>query len=271
MKNSLAGFSLLFFMSISLLFSCRSEFETIRTSNNPKKMLSEANKLYEAEDYYKAITLYELVIPSFRGQAEAEEIAYNYAYAHYYQKKYISASHYFKQFTNTFGNSDKKEEADFMSAFANTRMSPTYKLDQTFSEKAIEGLQVFVNKYPDSPRVAQCNELIDDIRAKMEKKSYETAKLYYKLKSYSSSVVAFENMLKDYPETDKEEEIRYLVAKSSYELAQNSVYEKKEERYLSSLEKSNLYLKKFPEGDKESEITNFIRKSNKELEKFNNG
>jgi outer membrane protein assembly factor BamD len=243
----------------------------IRTSNNPKKMLQAANDLYEEGDYYKAITLYELIIPSFRGQAEAEQIAYNYAYAHYNQKKYISASHYFNQFSKTFGNSDKKEEADFMSAFANTRMSPTHKLDQTFSEKAIEGLQVFVNNYPESPKVAECNDLIDGIRSKMERKSYESAKLYYKLKSYSSSVVAFENMLKDYPETDKEEEIRYLIAKSSFDLAQNSVYEKKEERFLATVEKCNLYLKKFPEGEKNSEITTFINKSNKELEKFNNG
>lgn len=234
-------------------------------------MLKVANDLYEAGDYYKAVTLYELIIPSFRGQAEAEQIAYNYAFAHYNQKKYISASHYFKQFTNTFGNSDKKEEADFMSAYANTKMSPTHKLDQTFSEKAIEGLQVFVNNYPDSPKVAECNEIIDDIRAKMERKSYESAKLYYKLKSYSSSVVSFENMLKDYPETDKEEEIRYLIAKSSYDLARNSVYEKKEERFLNTVEKCNMYLKKFPDGDNTSEITTFISKSNKELEKFNNG
>ena len=270
MKINLTGFSLLFILSISLLMSCRSEFELIRTSNDPEVMLAEANKLYKNGDNYKAITLYEQLVPVFRGQDEAEEIAFNFASAHYNQKQYISASHYFKQFANTFANSEKKEEADFMAAFSNTRMSPTHKLDQSFSEKGIEALQTFVNSYPDSPRVNQCNELIDELRSKMERKSYESAKLYYKLKNYSSSVVAFENMLKDYPETQREEEIRYLVAKSSYQLAQNSVYLKKEERYLATVEKCNLFLKKFPKADKKSEISTFVAKSNKELNKFNN-
>ncbi len=234
-------------------------------------MLEEANKFYEAGEYYKAITLYELLVPVYRGQAEAEDIAFNFANAHYNQKKYISASHYFKQFANTFGNSDRKEEADFMAAFSNTRMSPTHKLDQSFSEKGIEALEMFVNNYPESPRVIQCNDLIDELRSKMERKAYESAKLYYKLKNYSSSVVAFENMLKDYPETEREEEIRFLVAKSSFELAQNSVYLKKEERYMATVEKCNLFLKKFPDGDKKSEISTFVTKSTKEINKFNNG
>lgn len=271
MKNRLysAGF---FMFSVVFLFSaCRSEFEIIRTSNDPERMLSEANRLYKEKDFYKAITLYELLIPVYRGQAEAEDIAFNYANAHYNQKKFISSAHYFKQFASTFANSDRKEEADFMAAYSHTQLSPSHKLDQSFSEKAIESLQVFINAYPQSPRVSQCNQLIDDMRAKMEIKAYDSAKLYYKLKNYSSTIVSFENMLKDYPETQKEEEIRYLIAKSSYEFAQNSIYEKREERYLTAIEKCELYLKKFPKAEKKSEISTFMNKSTKELNKIKNG
>lgn len=271
MKNSLSTAGVLIVLASIALFSCRSDFEIIRTSNDPEKMLTEANRLYEEGDYYKAITLYELLIPVYRGRSEAEEIAYNYAYAHYNQKKFISSSHYFKQFASTFANSDKKEEADFMSAYSHTQLSPTHKLDQSYSEKAVEALQVFINTYPQSTRVAQCNQLIDDMRSKMERKAYESAKLYYKLKNYSSTIVSFENMLKDYPETNKEEEIRYLIAKSSFEFAQNSIYEKREERYLSTIEKCELYIKKFPQAEKKSEISTFMNKSTKELKKYKNG
>ena len=108
------------------------------------------------------------------------------------------------------------------------------------------------------------------MRAKLERKAYEAGKLYYKLKQYSSSMSAFESVLKDYPETAKGEEIRYLVAKSSFILAENSVYLKKEERYLDAIEKSQLFLKKYPKAEKESEINTFITKSNKEINKLKN-
>ncbi len=271
MKFSLNIAGILFVSALFLFSSCRSEFEIIRTSNDPEKMLSEAHRLYKEKDYYKAITLYELLIPVYRGKTEAEDIAYNYAYAHYNQKKFISSSHFFKQFANTFANSDKKEEADFMAAYSHTQLSPTHKLDQTYSEKAIEALQVFINAYPESTRVQTCNELIDDMRSKMEVKSYESAKLYYKLKNYSSTIVSFENMLKDYPETEKEEEVRYLIAKSSFEFAQKSIYEKREERYMSAIEKCQMYLKKFPTAEKQGEISTFMNKSTQELNKIKNG
>jgi len=105
----------------------------------------------------------------------------------------------------------------------------------------------------------------------MENKAYQSSKLYYDLKNYSSSIVSFENMLKDYPETDKEEEIRYLIAKSSFSFAENSVFTKKKERYMTTVEKCEIFLKKFPEGQKLSEVNTFVAKSKQELKKIDNG
>jgi len=271
MKKSLKLIGVLSILCLYLFSSCRSDFEIIRSSNDPEKILTEANALYKKGDYHKAITLYEILIPAYRGRSEAEDIAYNYADAHYKLKRYISSAHYFKQFASTYNNSPRKEEADFLSAYSNVELSPSDKLDQSSSIKAIDALQTFINAYPTSPRVDQCNELIDEMRKKMENKAYSSAKLYYDLKNYSSSIVSFENMLKDYPETNKEEEIRYLVAKSSFSFAENSVYAKKKERYMTTMEKCELFLKKFPKGNKLSEVNTFITKSKQELNKIDNG
>ena len=56
------------------LRSCKSTYEQVRTSNDPVKIMEEANKLYQDEDYYKAQALYELVIPFFRGKKEAQDL-----------------------------------------------------------------------------------------------------------------------------------------------------------------------------------------------------
>ena len=75
-----------------------------------------------------------------------------------------------------------------MSALSNYQMSPNAKLDQTASIEALDKLQIFINTYPNSPRVEECNELMDEIRGKLEAKSFEQGKLYYDLKNYQSAM-----------------------------------------------------------------------------------
>jgi outer membrane protein assembly factor BamD len=261
-------FSFIFLLSI--LYGCRTEFETIRTSADGNLIYSKAMEYYEQEEYVKAQTLFELAIPAYRGKAEAEDIYYKYAYTYYYTKEYILASHYFKNFSNTFYNSPKREEADFMVAYSNYQMSPSYKLDQTYSAKAIEGFQLFINSHPNSPRIEECNNLIDEIRAKTELKAFEQGKLYYHLRQYSSAFQSFENMLKDYPETQRAEEARYYICISSFLLAENSIFSKKEERYLDALKKAEEFLKRYKKSKYKSDVQDYLNNTKKELKKFNN-
>jgi len=229
-------FSILLIALITLA-SCKTEFEKIRSSNDPERIYNAANKYYEAGDYTKAQTMYELVIPFYRGKEAAETLFYNYAYTHYNTGQYILASHYFNSFAKTFYNSPFKEECEFMGAYSNVELSPNHKLDQSYSEKAIEELQQFANRYPESERIGECNRLIDEIRLKLETKAFEQGELYYNLREYLSAISAFDNMIKDFPDTKRAAEVRYLVLKSSYEWAKKSVFNKREERYNETLKR----------------------------------
>ena len=262
--------SIFLFLAVLILFSCKTEFETIRTSNDNELIFKKANEYYDKEEYVKAQALFELAIPAYRGKQEAEDLFYKYAYTYYYTREYILASHYFKNFANTFYNSPKKEEADFMSAYSNYEMSPNFKLDQSYSEKAVDGFQLFINTYPNSPRIAECNKLIDEIRSKMERKAFEQGMLYYDLKQYNSAIRSLENMLKDYPETGRHEESRYVIAKSSYLLAVNSVYDKKEERYLESETLCQRFLNRYPRSEFKAQVNNYLLNAQNELKKLNN-
>lgn len=222
---------LIFFVVAVTITSCATEFEKVRTSADPKLILAKAHEYYQDEDYGNAQALYELAIQYYRGKEEAEDIFFNFAYTHYHLEEFITAAHYFKSFSTTFYNSKNKEEAEFMAAYSNYRLSPNFRLDQSYSKKAAEGFQNFINNNPKSERVEECNALIDKIRDKMEEKSFNQGKLYYDIKQYQSAVQSFQNTLKDYPGAKREEETKYLLVKASMELAENSVVEKREERY----------------------------------------
>ncbi len=259
-------FSLLF--SSCLLVSCRTEFERIRTSNNAEQIYEKSMEYYEAGEYVRAQTLFELVLNSFRGSSKAEDLAFKYAYTHYHQSSFLLAAHYFENFSNTYTSSDRREEADYMRAYSNYLLSPSFRLDQQYTEKAIDQFQLFINTYPNSDRVNSCNELIDECRAKLEKKRFEQGKLYFDVKNYNSAVTSFENLLKDFPETRDAEEIRFLILKSAFLLAENSFYELQAERYQQAVEKYEDFRKKFPSSKYTSEAREMLNHSRAKLKTF---
>lgn len=257
---------LIFSLSLLILSSsCKSEFETIRASGDSAAIYKEAEKYYEAGEYFKAQTLYELVIGSFRGKKELEDIYFKYAYTYYNLEKYILASYYFKNFSNTFPNSQLRQEADFMSAYSNYELSPTFRLDQTYTDKAIEELQIFVNTYPNSDKVELSNNLIDEMRKKLEVKVFEEGKLYSDLRQYQAATQVFENMLKDYPETTNGEEVRYRIIEAGFLLAENSVVDKQEERYEEVLKRSDRFMERYPQSKFYNDVNVINKKSSKKL------
>ena len=247
-------FPLFIVLVISFLSACQSEFEQVRVSNDPERILTESIKYYDKGDYLRAQTLMELVLNQYRGSRQGEELFFKYAYTHYHLGNYLLAATYFTNFATTFPYSAFTEEADFMTAFSYYKYSPSYRLDQEPSEKAIEAFQDFANKYPNSERVAQCNQLIDELRGKLEEKAYSQGLLYYDLGQYQAAITSFENMLASFPESSRIEEVRYLILKSSYEYAVNSVYDKRAERFEEANDRYEDYMKRFPEGKHSNDV-----------------
>lgn len=264
LKQSTFFYSVLLMVVISTI-GCTTEFEKIRTSNNPELILQKAHEYYKKGDDVNAQSLYELSIQYFRGKAEAEDIYFNFANTHYNVGDYLTASQYFKVFCNTFYNSPKREEAFYMAAYSNYKMSPSFRLDQTPSEKAIDELQEFINAYPSSTRILECNKLIDEMREKMERKSYYKAMQYFEMSYFESAVRSFQNHLSDFPGSQYEEEAQYLMIKSSYELASNSVLEKREERYKETVTLCNRYLEKIAKRGYKTEVKDILEKSNEKI------
>lgn len=247
------------------LSSCKSDYEKIRVSGNPELILGKAFEYYEAKKYQRAQTLFELVVNNLRGSKEAERAYFSYAYTHYYLKQYVLGAYYFKNFSNTFANSPLREESAYMSAYCNYLQSPTYRLDQGATQMAIDEYQSFVNLFPQSQRVEECNARIDELRRKMEEKAFAEGQLYYNLRQYQSAVISFDNLLRDYPESPDVRRVRYLIAKSDFLLSENSVVEKKEERYNETIKRCEDFIAKYPSGDYTKEVREIRKDAEREL------
>jgi outer membrane protein assembly factor BamD len=250
-------------------YGCRSEFEKVRMSNDPEVTLAAAHKYYEDGEYLRAQTLYELILSQYRGRPEAEVLFFQYAYSHYYLKQYTLAAHYFNNFSSTFAYSDFREEADYMAAYSNYQLSPTFRLEQSQTILAIQGFQDFANRYPTSPRVTECNRLIDEMRAKLEEKAYAGGQLYYDIGEYEAAIQSFENMLRDFPDTERVELVRYQIVRAAYLFAEKSVYEKRKERYELAIEKYMDFIRKFPSSNYQAEVQTIYEDSQEQIKNLN--
>jgi outer membrane protein assembly factor BamD len=252
---------------IFILSSCK--FQQILKKGDVDQKYEMAMKLYDEKDYSRALQLFEPLMNMMKATDKAQKLYYCHAYCYYYQKEYTLASYYFKRFSNNFPNTKEAEECLFMCAYCNYLYSPDYQLDQTSTMDAIKDLQLFTNTYPSSPRVSECNDLIDKIRTKLEFKDYKIAKMYYRMSDFVSAITCFNNILKDYTDSPHKEEIHYMIFKSYYRYAKESIESKKKERFLKAIMAYNELVAQFPKSQYINEAKDLKIKTDKELNLIN--
>ncbi len=253
-------------LTIGVLWSCK--HNKVLKSTDLTYKYEMANTYFEEGEYYKAMPLLEELIPIYRGTEKAERLFYIYAFSEYYLKDYILAAHRFNTFVNNFPFSRFTEECQFMSAICHYKMSPKFSLDQTDTYMAIEQLGVFSRQFPESKYVDSSHVMMDELREKLEKKSFMTSKQYYRIGRYKAAVTAFENALIDYPDTDYREEILFLMIKAHFEWAENSVDSKKEERYSNTKKAYFKFAAAYPESKFFKDAEEVLEETKEELQEL---
>ena len=245
------------------------KFNKLVKSSDIDAKYAAAVNYFKKEDYTRALTLFEELMSVFRGTAKAEEVHYYYAYCNYNLDDYIVAGYHFRKFVKTFPTSIHAEECAYMNAYCFYLSSPGYSLDQVDTKLAIKEFQRFTNQYPKSTRIADCNTMLDKLRGKLERKSYENSMLYYNMVDYKAAIVAFGNHMKDFPDTEHLEQLNFLIIKSYYLLALNSIDSKKQERFKASVDAYIKFVDNFPKGKYLDDAEIIYTSALKNIEKYN--
>lgn len=233
--------------SVVLLSGC-SEYQKVLKQSDVKKKYDMAEKLYNEGDYKRAIRIYEQIVPQYVGKPQGERLQYFYADAYYQSEDYYLAAYQFERFSKSYPRSDKAEEAAFMGAKSQYLTSPRYSLDQNETQKAIDRLQVFINTHSQSEYLEEANKMMEDLRGKLEKKSFEIAKQYNRISDYNASIKSFEIFFENFPGSLYKEDAMFYDYLARYNLAVNSVYGRKKERIASAKEAYNSLKNEYPES-----------------------
>jgi len=254
---------------LAALSGCSGYNKILKASDyNTKYSLA---KTYFLEGHYTSCSsILEECVAYQRGTAQAEESMYLLATCYYNLDDYLSASQYYLACYRSFPNSTYSEHCLFHSGKSLFLDTPDPRLDATSTESAIIQLQRFVETYPESKYRPEAEDMIYTMYDRLVEKELGTAELYYNMgnylgNNYRSSIIVAQNALRDYPYTKYREKLSMLVLKAKFQMAQESVVEKRDDRYRDAIDEYYAFKNEFPESTYMKEADKMFRVSTKNL------
>jgi outer membrane protein assembly factor BamD len=252
----------------TLLVSC-SEYQKLLKSTDYELKWNKANEYYEQKKYQKVIDLLEELQAIHKGTDRAEQTLFMLANSYYNRKDYISASSYFETYYKTYPKGVFTEDCRFLSGKAAYLNSPDARLSQEETYKAIEMLSVFLDYYPDTDKKDEVVKMLTELQDKLVYKQLLCCRLYYDLgnymaqNNYLSCIVTANNALIDYPVSKYREELSFLVLKSRYMIASQSVESLRLERYRATIDEYYNFINEFPKSKYLKDAENIFKDSKK--------
>ena len=239
-------------LAAATLSSC-GEYNKLLKSTDYEYKYEAAKNYFAKGQYGRSATLLNELITILKGTDKAEESLYMLGMSYYNQKDYSTAAQTFITYTNTYPRGTFAELASYHAGKALFLDTPEARLDQSGTYTAIQQLQTFLEYYPASSKKQEAQNMVFALQDKLVLKEFMSAKLYYNLgnylgNNYESCVITAQNALKDYPYTDYREELSILILRAKYEMAVNSIEEKKIDRYRETIDEYYAFKNEFPES-----------------------
>ncbi len=250
-------------ITLILTVSCATEYDKLLRGHDIPAKYAKAFELFDDGKYQKAADMFESLSLATKGTAQDDTVQFYWALSNYKYKDFITAESNFSEFISVFPMSPFAEQARFLYIDCLYKSTYRYELDQTPTYRALTELNRYMTLYPENKYMEECEKMKDDLEERLDKKAFEAAHLYYHMEDYLAAHYALKNVLKEDAENRYREEILYFVAMSSYKYAENSVADKKHERYLSFVDDYYNFVSEYPESKHRRELDNIYARVNR--------
>ena len=247
------------------LFACKSQYEALLNSTDSDAKYAAAFEFFNQGKYTKAAQLFESLSTITSGTERDDTVQYYWGLSNYRSRDYYTAETNFTNFMMNFPRSPFSETARYLRLDCLYRSTLRYELDQVPTQTAISAITEYMSEYPDSPYIEVCDNMLVDLNERLDRKAFESAKLYYKMEDYKAAQVALRNVLKDDSDNIYREDILYCTAMASYKYAELSVNEKKKERYMTFVDDYLNFIGEFPESKHRNELDGNYKRARKFL------
>ena len=185
---------------VVLMWGCSGGENTLLMA--PEEHYSYAQSLYQKHDYQEAILQFQSILLQYPGSAINDDSQYYLGMSYFNREEYLLAAYEFSKLIRDIPASTYVPDSQYMLADCYYELSPDYRLDQTYTEKAIQEFQAFIDYFPLNERVDEVEKKIIELNDKLAKKLYGSAVIYRKM-SYNRAAIKYfglvENTYHDTP------------------------------------------------------------------------
>ncbi len=178
------------------VWSCSGSKNT--TDMLPEEHLKYAMSLYNDGDYEEAIKEFQSIILQYAGNPVNDDAQFYLGMAYYKQEQYLLAAYEFSKLIRDIPASPLVPDAQFMLADSYYELSPPYPLEQSYTKKAIDEFQAFIDYFPLDKRVEEAEKKIRELNEKLAEKEYNAGLIYEKMEYYNAAIIYYERVFETY-------------------------------------------------------------------------
>lgn len=240
------------YLAISLFlavatFSC-GEYGKLIEGNDYEKQYYEALKYFKAGKTSKTLALLANIENIYAGTDKIDTIKFYIASSCYDRGDFATSVELFDEFRKSYSRSPFLERSEYLYAMSFYNQAPNSELDQSFATKAKDAFEEFVNRYPENENTPKCSAYIIELQERMHKKDFYVGETYYKISYHQSAITTLKNILKKDAETPLREEILFLILKSQYAYAKESISDKQKDRFYDVIDSYYSLSSQFPDS-----------------------
>lgn len=203
---------------------------------------------YEDGDYAQAIEYLRAALDFGRTSELADDAQLTLARAYAGDEQYLLAGNEFTRFIEFYRTDPRVEQAAFERIQAYAALSPRYELDQTDTRTALNYIRIYVQQYPESPNRDAADALAASLREKLARKQFEAGRLYERRELYEAAVIAYRDVLNEYPASDYADEALLGALRSQTAYAAGSIQNRQAARYQTALDLYDQLVTLFPQS-----------------------
>ena len=240
--------------------SCSSKYEKVMKSQDVDYKYKAAFEYFNQGKFKKAADVFDHLNLLVQGLPQEDTVSFYHGLSNFKYGDYETAEAALAKFIDVYPRSVFSVEAKYLRIKCLFDETLRYELDQTPTRKAMKVISEFMYENPESEYYPVCKDMMDELMERLERKSLESAKIYYTMEDYQAARYALKNVLKENADNRYREDVLYYTALASYKYALNSIKEKQKERYLDFIDDYYNFISEYPDSKHKKELDELYAK-----------
>lgn len=224
----LPSFLLCMGLTAFLAVACSSTDGAAPKQRTAAEIFQEGKQNFDDGEYIDAQALLEVIKLQYPSSQYADDAQYMLAEISFKRGEYLVAAFNYSMVRRSYPNSEFARDAMFKTGLCYEELALPYDRDADYTRKAIQAYGEFQSAFPEDSLSYESVKKITTLRERLAQRDLEVAFHYQKLGSYKASIVYFDQVVENYPESRYAEEavvgkIRSLVSSFKIKEARTAI------------------------------------------------